>query len=90
MRKLLRAHDTLKFLGKADEWTDNVKLAVDFPDSEAAVAKARQIEKEGLELYYSFGDDYVTNWDFAVPIEQLSIPGSSSISHLPRDTRSSD
>ncbi len=89
MRKLLRIKGTQKFVGKSGEWTEDLKLALDFAGIQDAVTRAEQIEQE-LELYYCFGGDRVTNWDFVVPVEQLSIPGSTAFPHLPRDTRSSD
>ena len=66
MRKLIRSRTTRAFLSDSGKWTRDLTKAHRFKNnSEAREAKA-QFHLTDVELYYSFEEAEITEFDFAL------------------------
>ena len=65
MRQLIRSKVTKAFLTDVGAWTPNIADAATFCDQEAAETKLR-LKLQQVELYYCFGEQPPSQWDFAI------------------------
>ncbi len=66
LRKLIRSKASKLFLTKAGGWTDQIRLAMSFADHAEAMAAVQQHRLREVELYYLFGEDRITEYDFPI------------------------
>ena len=67
MKKLVRKVTGL-FLGAGGEWVADVRHGVDFMGDHHASGAVPREERQGCEVYYWFGEEAATEYDFTTPL----------------------
>ncbi len=67
VKKLIRNKATRAFLAADGTWTEDVGAGRDFPRTEE-VSRVLMALEGNLELYFCFGENRPTEWDFALPL----------------------
>jgi hypothetical protein len=67
MKRLIRSKATRLFLAAAGGWTDEVGQALRIGEFKDVWTTAQRLQLQEVELYYSFSD-WVSEWDFALPL----------------------
>jgi len=85
MRKLIRHKRTKAFLTSSGEWTNDPRLAHNFPNDEA-LRQARETHnlKSGSQVYLLFGDNPSHNFDFVLSLSGYTLLSGNYFSELER------
>jgi hypothetical protein len=78
MHRRIRSKAMKAFLTPAGKWTGQIEKAADFPDVSQADAAVVQFQLQDVELYYMFGDDAASQYDFAVPLHWRQSPATKA------------
>ena len=69
MKKFIRNRSARTFLMKDGGWTNNIAQAWQFDGHDEVVRARNTFQLKDVEIYYSFKDEDMPQYDFCVPID---------------------